>query len=69
MLELLTTALALDPITVDLIWTVAMSALLLLGGALSLAMLPWTDREIEDVDRAFYTFWAPVGRRVPASRV
>lgn len=69
MLELLSTAFALDPITVDLIWTVAMCSLLLLAGAVSLAMLPWTDAEIEDVDQAFQAFCAPVARRLPASRV
>lgn len=68
MLELLTTALSLDPITVDLLWTVAVAALLLVGGALSLALLPWSDAEITEVDKAFHDFWAPVARRVPALR-
>lgn len=68
MLELLTTALSIDPVTLDLLWTVAVSGLLLAGGALSLALLPWSDAEVASVDKAFHDFWQPVARREPALR-
>jgi hypothetical protein len=68
MLDLLTNALAIDPVLVDLIWTIAVSTLLLIGGVISLALLPWSDAEIEAVDHSFRSFWAPVAQRVPAHR-
>lgn len=51
--ELLTSLLGLDPITADLIWTLTVSGLVLAAGALALLVLPWTDREIAQVDHSF----------------
>jgi hypothetical protein len=51
--ELLTSLFALDPMTADLVWTLCVSALVLAAGALTLTMLPWSDREIAQVDRSF----------------
>lgn len=51
--ELLTTLLAIDPMTADLIWTVTVCSLVLAAGGLTLAMLPWTDQEIARVDNSF----------------
>lgn len=51
--ELLTTTLALDPMTADLVWTLTVSGLVLAAGALTLTMLPWSDRQIAQVDRSF----------------
>ena len=53
--ELLTSLLGLDPITADLIWTLTVSGLVLAAGAITLLMLPWSDREIAQVDRSFRT--------------
>ena len=51
--ELLTTLFALDPMTADLVWTLTVSGLVLAAGALTLAMLPWSDRQIARVDQSF----------------
>jgi len=51
--ELLTTLFALDPMTADLVWTLTVSGLVLAAGALTLAMLPWSDRQISRVDQSF----------------
>ncbi|MEC7948506.1 MAG: hypothetical protein VX265_13150 [Myxococcota bacterium] len=53
--ELLTSLLGLDPITADLIWTLTVSGLVLAAGAITLLMLPWSDREIAQVDHSFRT--------------
>ena len=53
--ELLTSMLGLDPITADLIWTLTVSGLVLAAGAITLLMLPWSDREIAQVDHSFRT--------------
>ena len=69
--ELLTTTLAIDPMTVDLIWTVTVCGLVLAAGGLTLAMLPWTDQEIARVDnsfRALATLQATDHRRVMTRR-
>lgn len=70
MLNLLATTLSLDPITLDLMWTVLVTTLLLIGGVVTLARLPWSDEEIEEVDSAFRALWVPVAREVqsPARR-
>ena len=51
MLNLLATTLSLDPITLDLMWTVLVTTLLLIGGVVTLARLPWSDEEIEERQR------------------
>jgi len=69
--ELLTTTLAIDPMTADLIWTVTVCGLVLAAGGLTLAMLPWTDKEIARVDRSFralVTLRATDHRRVMTRR-
>ena len=40
-----------NPATLHTIWTTVTAVLLLSGGGLCLAMLPWTDSEINNVDR------------------
>ena len=42
----------LDPATFDFMWTVWVSFLLCLAGALTISRLPWTDEEIAGVDAA-----------------
>jgi hypothetical protein len=51
--ELLTSLFALDPMTADLVWTLTVSGLVLAAGALTLTMLPWSDRQIARVDQSF----------------
>ena len=53
MFSLLESILTLDPATADLLWTASVSTLLLLAGALSIWMLPWSDEEINEVDQSF----------------
>jgi hypothetical protein len=38
---------------VEALWTGSVATLLLLAGSITLAMLPWSDREIAEVDAAF----------------
>lgn len=65
-----TAALLSDPVFADLVLTVAISVALLLGAVVSLAMLPWSDREIEQVDASFKQSLGSVVARVsPQGRV
>ncbi len=51
-----------DPALSELLWTGSVSTLLLLAGVLTVAMLPWTDREIGVVHgtaRGLFS-WAPL---------
>jgi len=38
-----------NPSNVDLIWTITVSTLLLIGGGISIWLLPWSEAEIQDV--------------------
>ena len=61
----------LDPITADLIFTIATSVGLLITGAASIALLPWTQSEIEATEHAFssiLTLGESVPSRVQATR-
>jgi|GEM_PF-5146791 hypothetical protein len=42
-----------DASVVEALWTGSVATLLLLAGSITLAMLPWSDREIAEVDAAF----------------
>ncbi len=42
-----------DPALVDLIWTLVTATFILSSGVLALLALPWSDREIDSVDRTF----------------
>ncbi len=53
-----------DPVFADLVFTVAVSVALLLGAVVSVAMLPWTDREIAQVDASFKKSLRAVASRV-----
>ena len=68
MLELTAAALSLDPTLLDMAWTIAIALLLLVAGALSLAMLPWTDEELVRVDQSFRSLWILSPKRVPVTR-
>lgn len=59
-----TAALFSDPVFADLVFTVVVSVALVLGAVVSLAMLPWTDREIEQVDASFKKSLGAVVARV-----
>jgi len=55
-----------DPALFHAIWSIAMSIMLLMAGGLTLAILPWSDDEIDQVDnaaRAFAQALAPLPRR------
>ena len=41
------------PLTADLIWTLSASGLVLLGAGVTLALLPWSDQDIAEVNTAF----------------
>lgn len=43
----------LDPATIDLLWTIAAASSLIGLSAVALMALPWTDREIAQIDAAF----------------
>jgi len=47
MSEFIITSGFIDPATFDLVWTMAMAAMLLLAGTLSAYILPWSDAEID----------------------
>jgi hypothetical protein len=53
MFSLLDSILTLDPATAEFLWTASVSTLLLLAGSLSIWMLPWSDKEIDEVDQSF----------------
>lgn len=53
MSEMIFTHGLLDPATFDVLWTMAVSALLLLAGTLSVWILPWSDTEIDAVHSSF----------------
>lgn len=59
-----------DPATAEMLWTLATSALLLATGGMTLAMLPWSDRDILAVDQSARTLakQALSGRLRPAPR-
>ena len=42
-----------DPSLLEALWTGSVATLLLLAGSITLAMLPWSDRELAEVDAAF----------------
>lgn len=44
----------------DLTFTAALTALLIAGGVVAIALLPWTDAEVEATYRAFARLWARV---------
>jgi hypothetical protein len=69
--SLFTALFDLDAATADLLWTATMCTLLLAAGGVTLAMLPWSDREISDVDdtfRGLLTFTPSRGATVAPSR-
>jgi hypothetical protein len=68
MLDLFATALALDPVTADFLLTLVLSLLLVCGAGTSLALLPWSDDEIQDVDRGFRALWLLPAQRAAAHR-
>ncbi len=43
----------LDPVTADLVFTLAVSCGLLVAGAATIAALPWTTSEIAATEKAF----------------
>jgi hypothetical protein len=59
--SLLTSLFELDAATADLVWTGVMCTLLLAAGGVTLAMLPWSDSEISDVDDTFRGLLTSVG--------
>ena len=54
--------LAFDPATAELVHTAVLGTGLIVAAACALALLPWTDTEIEDVDTAARN---TLGRLVP----
>ena len=44
---------SVDPMTLELLWTVSMSALIVLSGVICLLLLPWRDEELVEADVAF----------------
>lgn len=53
----------IDPATVEMIWTMAVSALLLLAGTLTIYILPWSNAEID----AVYSSFSQLPSRIPTS--
>jgi len=47
---LITDAIALDPLAVDALLTFGLAGMLVVAAVVVLAMLPWTDQQIEEVD-------------------
>jgi hypothetical protein len=67
--ELLTSIIAIDPMTADLVWTLTVSGLVVAAGALTLTLLPWSDGHIAQVDRSFKSLAIlPSGARAVATR-
>ncbi|MCK6504027.1 hypothetical protein L6R53_11605 [Myxococcota bacterium] len=56
----------LDPAVLDLLLSTGLSLGLLASAALTIASLPWTDREISQVDQAAHQLVASPVRRVLA---
>lgn len=52
MADVILQSIGLEPALIDLLWTAAMTSLLLLAGSMTVWILPWSDRELEDVRTA-----------------
>lgn len=68
MFHILESVLSLDPATADIVWTATVSTLLVLAGAVSIWMLPWSDEEINEVDQSFKKIVKQVTMQRPEHR-
>ncbi len=50
-----------DPITLDLLFTLAAAAAVLVATAGAILMLPWTDDDLAELDAALHRFAAALG--------
>lgn len=51
MTDLILQSTALDPSFLELVWTLAVTTLLLVAGTITVWVLPWSDQELETVHR------------------
>ena len=61
MFEVIFTHGLFDPATIEVLWTMAVSSLLLLAGTLTVYILPWSNAEID----AVYNTFAQLPSRLP----
>ena len=59
---------SLDPATAEFLWTACVSTLLIVSTGISIWMLPWSDREIAEVDESFEKALARIRQTRPTIR-